>query len=380
MAVTQWSFPTTIRFGEHASRELAAHLQALGVKRPLVVGDAKVAELGFYEQILLDLKSQKLAVKSYHDFAGNPIEEHVTKGVLAYKEHDADGLVFLGGGAALDVGKAISLMVHHKGSLFDYEDNDKCLKIDQKIPPKVAIPTTSGTGSEVGRSSVISENKSKQKKIIYSPRLMPEVVLCDPCLTFGLPASITAATGVDALTHLIEAYVAKGHHPMCEGIALKGVKLVAENLVLATREPQNLAARSGMMAASLMGAVAFQKGLGITHSCAHALSTQFDLHHGLANAMMLPHAVFFNKQKAQDKLCELALMVGIRDDGQKAVDLFIEWLEGLMVDLKMPRGLASLSVTVTDALIDVALNDVCHSLNPRKAGRDDFAGLFENAM
>lgn len=379
--IHEFSFPTRIRCGVGVSRELGSHLQALGSLRPLIVSDAGVAALPFARELGEQLATAGLAVACYSDFSGNPIKAHVEAGVLAARNHAADALVLLGGGAALDVGKAIALMLHHPGDLFAYEDGPNALPVDQEIPPVIAVPTTAGTGSEVGRSSVISDDETKAKKIIFSPRLLPRLVLADPKLTVALPAGITAATGMDALTHLVEAYVAKGYHPMAQGIAWQGVAMVAKSLVTCVKRPDDIEARTTMLLASLMGAVAFQKGLGVIHSCAHALSTCFDLHHGLANALMLEAGLRFNLPTVTQDYGQLALAVGIvAESPAERAEAFIAWVAALRQQVGIESGLAARGVRIHDDLLTVACADVCHPSNPRAVSRQDFADLYAAAM
>ena len=376
-----FSFPTDIRMGPGLRFEIGKILRDKGYNRPLLVGDRAVAKLDFYDELLKHLKSESLDVVTYSDFQGNPIEDHVTAGTEVARTHRADSLVIVGGGAALDVGKAIALMVNHNNQLFDFEDIPGAAEATEEIPFMVTVPTTAGTGSEVGRSSVISENVSKAKKIIFSPHLLPPLVVLDPELTVGLPKSITAATGMDALTHLIEAFLAKGYHPMCDGIALEGIRMVGDSLVKAYRKPGDLAARGEMLVAAMMGAVAFQKGLGVNHSCAHALSTVYDLHHGLANSMMLRACMAFNMEAVPDRFVQMARVVGILDGDQESVlKKFLQWIENLQTELDINHGLGKYGVEVTDLLLDVACADVCHPLGPRPVSRQGFQKLFEESL
>lgn len=370
--ITQYNFPTTIRIGAGVRAELPAILTAAGVTRPLIVTDAGVAALPWFASFVAALKGFAVAV--YSDFQGNPIESHVIAGAKAAQAHAADAIIALGGGAPLDVAKCVALMQHHPGDLFDYEDGKPDARpVDQSMPYIVALPTTAGTGSEVGRSSVVSDDTTKAKKIIFDPRLLPQVVLADPELTYGLPPHLTAATGMDALTHLVEAFLAKGHHPMADGIALEGVRLVAEHLEAATAGDKS--ARQGMLDAAMMGAVAFQKGLGVNHSCAHALSTVADLHHGLANALMLPACMRFNLAAEPDRFLRLARAV---DPTATSGSQFIEWIEGLSTRLGLPQTLHEVGIQRDQlpALLDVAQADPCHPSNPRPVTRADFEAMY----
>ncbi|MFH2203932.1 MAG: iron-containing alcohol dehydrogenase [Elusimicrobiota bacterium] len=367
-----YNFPTEIHFGPGARKLLTAKLQELGIKKPLLVTDRTVAQLPFFPEILADAP----AAGTFFDFAGNPAQAHVAAGLAAYRQHDADGFIALGGGAAIDVAKAIALLVNHPGGLFDYEDGAPDAKpIDQDLPPIVAIPTTAGTGSEVGRASVISTDDTHQKKILFTPKMLPRVILADPELTLGLPAAVTAATGLDALTHLIEAYITPAsENPMCDGIALEGIRLVARSLRRAVRAPEDIAARGDMLNAAMMGAVAFQKGLGAVHSCAHALSTVCDMHHGLACGIMLPHVMAYNRPAIEDKLAVMAQTVGTAD--------FIAWIKALNADIGIPGRLAAAGVERRhlDDLVETAFADVCHPLNPRPVTEQDFRELFQGAL
>lgn len=388
-----YQFPTLIHFGAGARQRLRAQVQALGVQRPLVVGDRDIAQLPWFPALVDGLGD--LPVATFTGVWGNPVVSQVEAGLTAYRDHQADGIVAVGGGAPMDVAKAIALMAHHPGHLFDYEDGRPDARpVDQPIPAIVAIPTTAGTGSEVGRSTVISDDATHAKKIMFDPQLLPKVVLADPDLLLGLPAKITAATGMDALTHLVEAFLARGVHPICDGIALEGLHLVATHLKdcvhfaqrLAAGDPlspaeqaAHLAARGGMLNASMMGAIAFQKGLGVTHSCAHALSTVCDTHHGLANAMMLPAAMRFNLTAEPDKFLRLAQAV---QPGATQGEAFIEWIVGLRQAIGIPATLTALGISMdaTDRLVGVAMQDGCHHCNPRPVSESDFYALYQAAF
>jgi alcohol dehydrogenase class IV len=273
-------------------------------------------------------------------------------------------------------------MVNHPGQLFDYEDGKPDARpVDQPIPFMIAIPTTAGTGSEVGRSSVVGDDKTHAKKIIFDPKLLPPLVLADPELTFGLPPAVTAATGFDALTHCIEAYLSKGYHPICDGIALEGVRQVSRHLAKAVHNGKDLEARSGMLIASMMGAIAFQKGLGVTHSCAHALSTVHDTHHGLANALMVEPCMEFNLEAVPERMARLGQAAGVKatDDAALASG-FIKWLGALRKEVGLPSGLKAAGIKDTAACLDIAMADPCHPSNPRAVTRADFEKLYARAL
>lgn len=375
--VSTYNFPTKIVFGAGAIDQLPDLLKAAGCARPLLVTDEHVAALEFFAAI--KEPSSGVTPVPFSNAGGNPVASQVAEGVSAYHAGDCDAVVSVGGGAPIDVAKAIALMVHHPGDLFDYEDGKPDGRpVDQPIPFQVAVATTSGTGSEVGRSSVISDDETKAKKIIFDPRMLPNVAILDPNLTVGLPKRATAATGMDALTHNVEAYLSKGYHPMADGIALEGARMCSEHLLTAYNEPGNIEARTAMLAASMMGAVAFQKGLGITHSLAHPLSTVCDLHHGLANAIMIPHAMRFNAAVVPKRIERLAQTVGAGN----SVDDFVDWLIELREKLGIPNTLSEVGVTQDhlDALVDYAFADVCHASNPRSPEKSDFRTLYLAAM
>ena len=382
MSIVNFNYPTAIKFGAGAVRLAPDAIKQRGLRRPLVVTDKALAALPMLQELSLSLSQSGLIPAMYAGVFGNPTESQVKGGLQAYHEHGADCLVIIGGGAPLDVGKAIALMVNHPGQLFDYEDGKPDARpVDQPVPFMIAIPTTSGTGSEVGRSSVVSDDRTHAKKIIFDPKMLPPLVLADPELTIGLSAAITAAVGFDALTHNIEAYLAKGYHPMADGIALEGVRLVAEHLLKAVREPKNIAARGGMQVASMMGAVAFQKGLGVTHSCAHALSTVHDTHHGLANALMLDACLEFNRSVVEDRLARLGQAVGVRAVETKDLATgFLRWVTELRKEVGLPSGLKAIGASVNETLLDFAVADPCHGSNPRPVTRADFTALFQRAL
>jgi alcohol dehydrogenase class IV len=388
MTIERFAFPTAICFGAGARKLVAEHLAAQGLERPLIVTDRGIAPLPLLSKFIADL--HRLDVAVYSDIWGNPVKSQVAGGVAAFRKHRADSIIGLGGGAALDVAKAIALMAVHSGDVLEYAwDHPQVRPIEHALPYFVAVPTTAGTGSEVGRSSVISDDATHIKKIIFSPRLLARAVFADPELTVDLPPAITAATGMDALTHNVESYLSPAYHPLCDGIALEGARIAARSLRTAVREPHNLQARADMLMSSMMGAIAFQKDLGAVHSCAHALSTVADLHHGLANGIMIDYVMRFNLKSATAKMAELAHVVGAGTAGalpEASAEAFIDWLAALKRDLGIPATLSGLAakrpVTKADipALADVAINDICHQTNPRKCTRADFERIFAEAM
>jgi len=389
MTIERFSFPTTIHFGPGARKLVAEHLKAQGVARPLIVTDRGIAPLPLLAQFIADLPGLEVAV--YSEIWGNPVRSQVNLGVDALKAHRADAVIGLGGGAALDVAKAIALMSSHPGDVLEYAwDHPSVRPIDRPIPYFVALPTTAGTGSEVGRSSVVSDDATHVKKIIFSQALLAKCVFADPELTVDLPPAITAATGMDALTHNVESYLSPAYHPICDGIALEGVRIAARALPIAYRDGKNIKARGDMLMCSMMGAIAFQKDLGAVHSCAHALSTVADLHHGLANGIMIDHVMRFNLSSASAKMAELARVVGVEGASTLpkgvAANAFVDWLTKMKADVRIPARLGSMTskrpVTNADipALVEVAVNDTCHLTNPRKCTRTDFEQIFADAI
>ncbi len=379
MSLHHFSFPTAITFGAGARKQVAAHLVSIGVTRPLIVTDKGVAGLPLSGEFQAALAAGGLAPAMFSGVWGNPTASQVATGAAEFRSHRADAVVGLGGGAALDVAKAVALLAGHEGSILDYAwDHPQRREITRRLPPFVALPTTSGTGSEVGRSAVISDDATHVKKIVFAPALLASAVFADPELTLDLPAKITAATGIDALTHNIESYLSPVYHPLCDGIALEGVRIAARALPIAFRDGRNLAARSDMMMSSMLGAVAFQKDLGAVHACAHALGTVLDLHHGLANGIMLDHVMRFNASAAPEKLTELARVAGAGNSPEE----FIAWLTRLKIELGIPARLSEVGAKSEHvaSLVKIALNDTCHRTNPRTCTSGDFERLFTEAM
>lgn len=377
--IHQFNFPTVIRFGEGAVRELAPYLLAEGLQRPLVSTDPIIAELDFFKRMIEDLETSGLEPVIFKDIHKNPVKSDVIAGGDAYDDGKCDCIVGIGGGAALDVARAIALRINHREDLFVYDDligGD--IYVTNPVPPFVTIPTTSGTGSEVGRSAIISEDDTHRKRILFAPSLMAQRVFADPELTYELPPAVTAATGMDALTHNMEAYLAKNYHPMADGIALQGIQLIAKSLVKAVNEPDPQS-RADMMLASMMGAIAFQKGLGVVHSLAHPLSTLLDMHHGLANAIMIPYGMQFNIEGFEDRFADIARAMGLEEHTGEAV---IAELNNLNSRVGIPSKLSSQGVRSEhlDELADLAIADFAHPNNPKPVQRDDFRALYEQAL
>ena len=377
MSISNFSFPTAIRFGAGARKLVAAHLIEAGCKRPLIVTDKALGALPVLAEFKTYLAGLDVAV--FSGVFGNPTCSQVMDGAGAYKAHKADCVIGFGGGAALDVAKVVGIAATHEGDILEYVwDHPRVRPIVHELPYFVALPTTSGTGSEVGRSSVVSENDSHLKRVVFSAKILAKVVFADPELTLGLPPAVTAATGMDALTHNIESYLSPAYHPLCDGIALEGTRIAAAALLTAYQEPGNLQARSDMMMASMMGAIAFQKDLGAVHSCAHALGAVLGMHHGLANALMIDTVLAWNYQAAPAKFEELAHVCGVPGGGKA----FVGWLKHLKASVGIVGPLSAHGVTAAHIprLMEIAIADICHQTNPRPCNADDFKNLFEAAL
>lgn len=377
--IYQYNFPTTIRFGAGASKELPDYVVKHNLMKPLIVTDPTVAQLGFFKEIVSDLKKKNVSVEVFSDIHKNPVKSDVYIGTEAYDKTARNAVIGIGGGAALDVARAIVLRVNHREDLFKYDDligGD--VYVTNDVPHFITIPTTAGTGSEVGRSAIIADDITHQKKILFSPKLLAKIIFADPMLTMDLPPFITAATGMDALTHNMEAYLAKMPHPLCEGIALEGISLISQSLEKAVNKP-DLESRSKMLIASLMGAVAFQKGLGVVHSLAHPLSSLLDTHHGLANAVNIPYGMEFNIDGFENKFKRIARTLELKEDTGKAV---VKYLFDLNSKIKIPHKLREIGVKNehVETLADLAIADFAHPNNPKPVSREDFKNLYSKAL
>jgi alcohol dehydrogenase class IV len=375
----QYNFPTTIRFGAGSSAELGDYLIKNKLSHPLVVTDSTIAQLSFFKTIINDLKNKNISVEVFSDIHKNPVKSDVYKGTDVYDDTKRDSIVGIGGGAALDVARAIVLRINHREDLFKYDDlvgGD--IYVTNDVPHFITIPTTAGTGSEVGRSAIISDDDTHQKKILFSPKLLAKIVFADPVLTMDLPPFITAATGMDALTHNMEAYLAKMPHPICEGIALEGISLIHQSLETAVNKP-DLKSRSRMLIASIMGAIAFQKGLGVVHSLAHPLSSLLDTHHGLANAVNIPYGMEFNIQGFEDKFKRIARTLELKEETGEAV---VNYLFELNSKVHIPHKLNAIGVKQEhiEPLADLAIADFAHPNNPKPVSREDFRQLYLKAI
>ena len=372
-----WNYPTRMRFGPGRIAELADACVELGIARPLLVTDPGLIALPMVGETISQVQAAGLTTSLFADLQGNPVGRNVCDGLKAYREDEHDGIIALGGGSAIDTGKAIALMAGQTRPLWDFEDvGSNWHRADpEAIAPCVAIPTTAGTGSEVGRASVIIDESVGAKKIIFHPKMLPGIVISDPELTLGLPPAITAATGMDALTHCIEALCARGFHPMADGIALEGARLVQQWLPVAYMEGQDLAARAHMLIAASMGATAFQKGLGAVHSISHALGAVHQIHHGLANAIALPYVLRFNREAIQEPCARLARLFGLLDT---RFDTFLRWVLDLRAILGIPHSFAKIGIgeEEADRIARLAARDPTAATNPIELSERDLREIF----
>jgi hypothetical protein len=376
-----WNYPTQMIFGPGRIRNLAQACKALGMKRPLLVTDPGLAGLPMVKDAIAANAAEGLPTGLFSAVKPNPVGRNVDDGVAAYKAGGHDGVIAFGGGSGLDCAKAVALMVGQQRPLFDFEDKgDNWKRVDPKgVAPIVAVPTTAGTGSEVGRASVILDEATHIKKIIFHPKMLPATVISDPELTVGLPPHITAATGMDALAHCIEAYCAPGYHPMAEGIAVEGMRLVKDWLPRAVADGKDLAARAHMLAAASMGATAFQKGLGAIHSLSHPVGALYDTHHGLTNAVFMPYVLAFNRPAIEDRMVRLAAWLGLKNPSFNAVQ---DWVLALREELKIPAKLGGLGVDGAriDEIAAMAAEDPTAPTNPVPAGVPEMRRMFEAAL
>ena len=377
-----WSYPTPIKFGVGRIAELAEQCMAVGLKKPLLVTDKALASLPITAQALDILAAAGLGRAVFSEVDPNPNEMNMADGIAAYRKGGHDGVVAFGGGSGLDLGKMIALMAHQPKdlSVWDLEDvDDWYTRADAtKIAPVVAVPTTAGTGSEVGRAGVLTNSVTHRKKIIFHPRLMPAVTICDPALTVGMPRFITAGTGMDALAHCLEAYCSPFYHPMSQGIALEGMRLVFENLPKVYANPDDLDARAHMMSAAAMGAVAFQKGLGAIHSLSHPVGAVYGTHHGTTNAVVMPMVLDYNRAEIETRLEAAAAYLGIKGGFAGFRDQVMK-LRSL---LNIPANLTAMGVKEADLamLTDMALEDPSCGGNPKQMTRENTRALYQACM
>lgn len=377
-----WSYPTAIKFGVGRIVELAEHCAAAGVKKPLLVTDKALASLPITANAVAVLQAHGLGSAVFSEVDPNPNETNMADGIAVYLAGGHDGVICFGGGSALDLGKMIALMAHQRAdlSVWDLEDiDDWYTRADgAKIAPIIAVPTTAGTGSEVGRAGVLTNSATHKKKIIFHPKLLPVVTICDPALTVGMPRFITAGTGMDALAHCLEAYCSPFYHPMSQGIALEGMRLVFENLPKVYANPNDLDARAHMMSAAAMGATAFQKGLGAIHSLSHPIGAVYGTHHGTTNAVVMPMVLDYNRAKIETLIERAAAYLGIAGgfDGFRAAVM------ALRAELSIPANLTALGVKAgdLDMLTDMALEDPSCGGNPVVMTQANTRALFDACM
>ena len=376
-----WNYPTTVWVGQDRVRDLVEACINLNIKKPLFVTDKDLINLPFIIQIISEIKVKFKELSIFSNFSGNPIGENVDEGVNKFKINNCDGVIAIGGGSAIDVGKAIAFMSGQNRPIWDFEDiGDYWKRADvKKISPIIAIPTTAGTGSETGRASAIINKKTGIKKIIFHPKILPSIVILDPNLTVDLSPRLTAATGMDALAHNLEAFCATNFHPMAEGIALEGMKLIKKSLVVAFKDGKNIEARQNLLAASSMGSTAFQRGLGAIHSLSHPVNAQFNIHHGLSNAIFMPYVLTFNKTSIEKKIISICDYL----DLDKKFDSFLAWILQLRKELEIPHKLSDImdcSKINIEELSLMAFEDPSTDGNPKKINREDLKLMYEYSI
>jgi len=378
---TNWNYPTSLWVGENRVKDLTLACQNLKIKKPLFVTDKDLINLPIVKNIISELENSFNQINVFSNFSGNPIGENVDEGVIAFKKFQCDGVIAFGGGSGLDVGKAIAFMSGQSRKIWDFEDiGDYWKRADQKnIAPIIAVPTTAGTGSETGRASAIINSKTKVKKIIFHPKFLPSIVILDPTLTVDLSPRLTAATGMDALAHNLEAFCAPGFHPMADGIALEGMKLVKNSLLKAVNNGKDLEARLDMLAAASMGSTAFQKGLGAIHSLSHPVNAQFNVHHGLSNAIFMPYVLTFNKSSIEKKIISICDYL----DLNKSFESFLEWILHLRKKLSIPHKISDIvdeKKVNLEELSKMAYEDPSTPTNPKKLSISDIKKMYEHSF
>ena len=378
---SNWNYPTTVWVGENRIKDLSQACNNLNITNPLFVTDKDLINLEMVKNIILELKKNFNNLSVFSNFSGNPFGENVEEGVLEFKKKKCDGVIAFGGGSGLDVGKAIAFMSGQSRPIWDFEDiGDYWKRADEKnIAPIIAAPTTAGTGSETGRASAIINKETGIKKIIFHPKFLPSIVILDPVLTVDLSPRLTAATGMDALAHNLEAFCAPGFHPMADGIAIEGMKLIKKSLLTAVKNGKDLAARGNLLAAASMGSTAFQKGLGAIHSLSHPVNSQFNVHHGLSNAIFMPYVLTFNKSFIEKRIISICDYLNLDKD----FDSFLNWILDLRKDLKIPHKLSEVveeSKINIDKLSQMALEDPSTATNPKKMTIDDMKILYEYSL
>ena len=369
-----WNYPTTIWFGENRYKDIQEACSSINIQNPLIVTDPGLLNTDLIEKLNKSLKSQ---TKVYSDVQGNPTGSNVTNGVKVLLEGDHDGVIAIGGGSAMDVGKGIAFLAHQTKPLWDFEDiGDLWMKADSKsILPIIALPTTAGTGSEVGRAAVFLNEETKKKKIIFHPKMLPQIAILDPILSLGLPKNVTAGSGMDALAHCIEAFSSPFYHPMAEGTAVEGIRLVKENLLEVYNDGENIKARANMLVASMMGAAAFQKGLGAIHSVTHPVNSLYNSHHGTTNGTVMPFVLEYNRSAIESKFDRLGRYINISG----GLDGIIDWVNNLKKEMNIPHCLQDMGVQLGDEekLSKLAFEDPSTGGNPLPMTVDKFKELIK---
>ena len=376
-----WNYPTTVWVGKNRIDDLPNACESLKVVNPLLVTDKDLIELPFIKNIISNLKKKFSQFNIFSNFTGNPIGENIEEGVEVFKKNNSDGVIAIGGGSALDVGKAVAFMSGQNRPIWDFEDIGDYWKRanGDNIAPIIAIPTTAGTGSETGRASAIINKKTGVKKIIFHPKFLPSIVILDPILTLDLSPRLTAATGMDALAHNLEAFCAPGFHPMADGIALEGINLIKTSLMTAFNDGKNIEARQNLLAASSMGSTAFQKGLGAIHSLSHPINAKFNMHHGLSNAIFMPYVLTFNKKFIEKRISIISKFIGL----ENTFESFLDWIIKLRKELKIPHKLSELiqiNPNQLEELSQMALEDPSTTTNPTKLTKEDFRKMYQYSI
>ena len=382
MSKFNWNYPTEMWVGENRINDLSLACKILEIKKPLLVTDKGLAKSKITLNVIELLRKKNIEIEVFSGVVGNPTGNNVNEGVDLFKKKKCDGVIAFGGGSGLDVGKAIAFMSGQNLSLWDFEDvGDNWKKANsKKVAPIIAVPTTAGTGSETGRASVILDEDIGVKKIIFHPKFLPSIVILDPTLTIDLPSDITAATGMDALAHNLEAYCANGYHPMADGIALEGMKLINQSLLIAFKDGSNIQARMNMLTAASMGSTAFQKGLGAIHSLSHPVNALNNIHHGLSNAIFMPYVLTFNKDTIENKIINICKYLELKD---QSFEGFINWILDLRLKLNLPHKLSEVIKKEDldiEKLSKMALDDPSTSTNPKKMSIDHMKDLYEHSM
>ena len=378
---TNWNYPTSMWVGEDRIKDLPEACKNLKILSPLFVTDKDLINLEMTKTIISEVKKKFSNLAIFSNFSGNPIGENVEEGVLEFKKNKCDGVIAFGGGSGLDVGKAIAFMSAQSRPIWDFEDiGDNWKRANEKnIAPIIAVPTTAGTGSETGRASAIINKKTGVKKIIFHPKFLPSVVILDPVLTVNLSPRLTAATGMDALAHNLEAFCAPGFHPMADGIAIEGMKLIKKSLIKAVNDGKDLEARADLLAAASMGSTSFQKGLGAIHSLSHPINAQFNVHHGLSNAIFMPYVLTFNKTLIEGRIISICDYLNLEKNFQS----FLNWVLDLRKELNIPHKLSEIidvKKINLDQLSKMALEDPSTGTNPKKLTIDDMKILYEHSI